>query len=127
MELFLIIGIVAAFFFGYSQGGKEGEEKALSLQKQKVHAGMAPHSPFHNTYGMPGFYLADTSPAFSGIPLTCISSADFLEIIAKNKAPSDASHEEIEKVKEQLVDSYSLATGMDPETLKALKLLFTPK
>lgn len=85
---------------------------------------MAKHSPFHNTYGLPGFYLADTNAALSGMPLVCLSSADFLEIIARQRTSYDASDEEIEKIKEKLVDSYSLASGMDPDTLKALKQLF---
>lgn len=124
MELLLIIGIVAALYFGYQQGSKDGEEKASSSQRQKVISGMAPNSAFHRVYGVPGFYLADACPGLDGMPLVSISSADFLEFIAGQKVSDDASREEIEKVKSQFSDSYLLATGMSPDTLETLKRVF---
>ena len=120
MELILVVGIIAAFFVGHSTGNKAGAESALTLQHEKIHAGMNPDSVFCRMYGVPGLYLADASPNLAGLPLVVISSANFLRMLARQKDP-DATPEEVEQMKGQLADKYLLATGMSPDTLAALK------
>lgn len=124
LELFLIVAAIAAYYFGYTNGSKEGAERALSEQREKVHAGMAPDSIFRRSYGVPGFYLADTSAKLEGMPLVTISSANFLEFVARQKLSDEASRDEIEAMKSQLAGAYLLATGMSAGTLDALKRTF---
>lgn len=124
IELLLLGAGIAALYFGYTLGSKEGEERSLSQQRDKVHAGMAPDSAFHRTYGVPGFYLSDTSPKLEGMPLITISSANFLEFVARQRLSDEASREEIEAMKSQLAATYLVATGMSADTVDALKRAF---
>jgi hypothetical protein len=124
IELLLFVAAIAALYFGYTIGIKEGEERALSQQRDKVHAGMAPNSSFHMTYGVPGFYLSDTSQKLEGMPLITISSSNFLEFVARQKLSDEASREEIDAMKSQLADAYLMESGISADTLDSLKRAF---
>ena len=99
MEYILFIAIIAAFVGGYKFGRKEGAESAWLLQAKLVNDGMAPESAFHSAYGLPGLYLADTNPHLSDAPLVALSSARFLDLIARQQLSGDATDEEIEEFK----------------------------
>jgi len=121
LELILIVAAIGAFFIGYTNGSKEGAQRALSEQRAKVHAGMNPDSAFCRTYGVPGFYLADTSSALDGLPLITLSSANFLRLVARQRLSENATDDQIEAMKNKLGSDYLLATGMKAETVEALK------
>ena len=124
VELFLIVAAIAAFYFGYTNGSKEGAERALTEQRAEVHAGMAPNSAFHQVYGMPGFYLADTSIKLEGMPLITVSSSNFLGLIARQRLSDDATDQEVDAMKGDLASKYLLASGMSAEKVAALKQAF---
>lgn len=105
-------------------GSKEGAEQALTEQKAKVHTGMAPNSAFQRVYGIPGFYLADTSAKLEGIPLITVSSSNFLGLIARQKLSYDATDQEVDAMKGEFSSKYLLASGMSVEKVAALKQAF---
>jgi hypothetical protein len=124
VELFLIAAAIAAYYFGYTNGSKEGAEKALSEQRAKVHAGMAPNSAFHNVYGMPGFYLADTSAKLEGMPLITISSSTFLGLVSRLRLSNEATDQEVDTMKSDLASKYLVASGMSADKIAALRQAF---
>lgn len=121
LEIFLFFLIIGAYILGHNLGCKEGKDQALSRQKAMVYEGMAPNSAFHRVYGVPGFYLSDTSEMLQGLPLITVSSANFLGLIAKIRFPEGSSPEEIEKMKHSLVRKYLLETGMSAEKIDAIE------
>lgn len=124
MTILLLVCGVAAFFFGIKLGRDNGIESALSFQRQKVHDGMAPDSAFQKTYGVPGMYLSDTNPKLDGMPLIAISSANFLELIVLQKVADDTTSEEIERLMNQLADSYLIENGMSLKEIEIFRLHF---
>lgn len=121
METLLFILIVAAFVGGYKFGRKEGADSAWLLQAKLVNDGMAPDSAFSSAYGLPGLYLADTNPHLEGLPLVALSSARFLDLIAKQQSSVDATEEEIKELKSTLADRYLRASGWSEAKIEAVK------
>lgn len=121
MEYLLFIAIVAAFVGGYKFGRKEGAESAWLLQAKLVNDGMNPESAFNSAYGLPGLYLADTNPHLGGSPLVALSSARFLDLIARQQLSVEATDEEIEELKSALADHYLRASGWSEEKIEAVK------
>ena len=124
IELILVVAAIAAYCFGYTNGSKEGAEKALTEQRIKVHAGMNPDSIFCKIYGMPGFYLADTSAKLEGMPLITVSSSNFLGLIARLRLRDETTDEEIDTLKSDLATKYLVESGMSAEKVAALKKEF---
>ena len=100
MEILLSVGCILAFLLGAKIGRDNGVESTLSFLREKVHAGMAPYSVFQKAYGLSGMYLSNVSPKLKDMPLVVISSANFLELIALQKASIDATQDEIEDIHE---------------------------
>ena len=121
MEILLFIGIIAAAFFSYSAGTKEGERQALKKLEQAAHSGMNPESAFARTYGRPGFYFDSLHSDLNAGPLAVTSSASFLRLLAKERLGNESSSEELNAAAEQLADAYHLANGWTPEKLASIK------
>ncbi|MFC3283057.1 hypothetical protein [Litchfieldella rifensis] len=121
LELILIAGGVAAAYFSYTAGIKEGEKSTLETIHDTIHAGMVSDTPFAKAYGRAGFYLTDVHHALPNLPLAVISSSNLLDLIARERLGDDAEEASIALLKEQLADSYFLAKGMTPQALKDIK------
>ena len=121
MEVLLFIGIIAAAFFAYSAGTREGERQALRKLEQVAHSGMNPQSAFARTYGRPGFYFDSLHADLSAGPLAVTSSASFLKLVAKERLGNESSSEKLNAAAEQLADAYHLANGWTPEKLASIK------
>ncbi len=121
MEILLFIGIIAAAFFAYGAGTKEGEKQALKKLEQAAHSGMNPESAFSRTYGRPGFYFDSLHSDLNAGPLAVTSSANFLRLVAKERVENEASSAELNAAVEQLADEYHLANGWTPEKLASIK------
>lgn len=121
MEVLLFIGIIAAAFFAYSAGTREGERQALRKLEQAAHSGMNPQSAFARTYGRPGFYFDSLHADLSAGPLAVTSSASFLKLVAKERLGNESSSEKLNAAAEQLADAYHLANGWTPEKLASIK------
>ena len=121
MEVLLFIGIIAAAFFAYSAGTREGERQALRKLEQAAHSGMNPQSAFARTYGRPGFYFDSLHADLSAGPLAVTSSASFLKLVAKERLGNESSSEKLNATAEQLADAYHLANGWTPEKLASVK------
>ena len=125
MEVLLFIGIIAAAFFAYSAGTREGERQALRKLEQAAHSGMNPQSAFARTYGRPGFYFDSLHADLSAGPLAVTSSASFLKLVAKERLGNESSSEKLNAAAEQLADAYHLANGWTPEKLASIKEIST--
>lgn len=121
MEALLFIGIIAAAFFAYNAGIKEGEKQALRRIEQTARSGMKPQSAFARTYGRPGFYFDSLHSDLNAGPLAVTSSANFLRLVARERLGEDASLEELNTAVEKMADAYHLANGWTPEKLAAMK------
>ena len=121
MEALLFIGIIAAAFFAYSAGTKEGEKQALKKIEQAAHSGMNPESAFARTYGRPGFYFDSLHSDLNAGPLAVTSSASFLRLVVKERLGNESSSEELNAAAGQLADAYHLANGWTPEKLAGIK------
>jgi hypothetical protein len=108
MEVILFIGIIAAAFFAYKAGTREGERQTLRKLEQAAHSGMNPDSAFARTYGRPGFYFDSLRSDLNTGPLAVTSSASFLRLVAKERLGNELSLEEINAVADQLADAYHL-------------------
>lgn len=125
MEYLAFIAIVGAFVGGYKFGRKEGAESVWLLQAKLVNDGMAPESAFNSAYGLPGLYLADTNPHLAGLPLVALSSAKFLDLVARGQSSVDATDEEIEELKNALADRYLRVSGWSEAKIEAVKDMTT--
>ena len=123
MEVLLFIGIIAAAFFAYNAGTKEGERLALRKIEQAAHSGMNPASAFARTYGRPGFYFGSLHSDLMVGPLAVTSSASFLTLVARERLGEEASPEELKAATEKMADAYHLANGWTPEKLAGMKEL----
>lgn len=121
MEVLLFIGIIAAAFFAYGAGTKEGEKLALKKLEEAAHGGMNPESSFSRTYGRPGFYFDSLHSDLNAGPLAVTSSANFLRSVAQERLGNEASSEELNAAVEKLADAYHLANGWTPEKLASMK------
>jgi hypothetical protein len=123
VELFLFIGIIAAAFFAYNAGTKEGEKQMLRKLEQAAHSGMNPNSAFARAYGFPGFYFDGLHPELNTGPLAVTSSASFLRLLARERLGTEASSEKLKEAADKLADEYHLANGWTPEKLADMKAI----
>jgi len=114
MEVLLFIGIIAAAFFAYSAGTKEGERQLLKKLEQAAHSGMNPESAFARTYGRPGFYFESLHSDLNAGALAVTSSASFLKLVAKGRLGNESSTEDVNAAAGQLADAYHLENGWTP-------------
>lgn len=121
MEVLLFIGIIAAAFFAYNAGIKEGGRQALRNIEQAAHSGMNPQSAFARTYGRPGFYFDNLHSDMNAGPLAVTSSASFLRLVARERLGEEAISEELNTAVEKMADDYHLANGWTPEKLASMK------
>jgi len=70
-------------------------------------------------------YLSDMNPQLERMPLVVISSANFLELIALQRASIDASQDEIEGLMTELADSFLIENGMSLEEVKTFQRHFS--
>jgi hypothetical protein len=123
MEVLLIIGIIAAAYFAYSAGTKEGERLTIERFKQAAHSSMNPRSAFAQTYGYAGFYFDSLHSDVSPGPLIVISSETFLRLVVKERLGNESSSEELNAATGRLADAYLLANGWTAEKLADMKAL----
>jgi hypothetical protein len=116
--------IAGALMLGYKLGREQGAEEVYSKQQGVIDSRFSEHGNFRLTYGVPGLYVSELNPKLSAAPLVIIQSSDFVNFVVKTNAAPNSTTDDIEKAKEQLINSYLLGQGMSAETIKTLESIF---